>query len=324
MRRPWSMALPVSKFSPPSEKELLVTFRMPMTRVRSVGKSAKVFRVAFRTTVRGPVAGPVPGTAPIDMGILPIWFCGPGLVYSGVQYQTHGLVAGGWFAQLAAHRRRHGLGVWFLYPAHGHAHVFGGHHHDGAGRVEVFHNRFDDLGGQAFLDLGTAGVEVHQAGQFRQPGDLAFLRRDVADVGVSVERDQVVLAHRIKRDVFDQDQLFVRKVKGGAQDFGRVPVQAGKEFAVGPGNPGRGIYQAFAVWVFAHGKQNFTDRSLDPRLINHLVLLVRAVRCIVVDGIRWGHRDGPVMRTAIRGGTFRHIDRWHIRYRAVFVEWAGV
>src|SRR5690625_59292 len=104
MRSPWSMALAVSKFSPPSENALSVTLRIPMTSVRSDGKSANVLRVAFRTTDSGPVFGPVPGTAPIDMGILPSEFQTPSLVYPGVHDEAHGLISSRRFAKLATNR----------------------------------------------------------------------------------------------------------------------------------------------------------------------------------------------------------------------------
>src|SRR5690625_3681607 len=177
------MALEAAKFSPPSENELSVTFRMPMTRVRSVGKSVNVLRVALRITDRGPVAGPVPGTAPIDMGKSflvdkPL----PGLVYPGVQNQTHGLITGRWLTQLTAHRRCDRLCMWFLYPAHRHTHVLRRDHHDGPGRIQVAHNCLNNLGRQTFLYLRTTRIEFHQPRQLgrseeRRGGKEASTRR---------------------------------------------------------------------------------------------------------------------------------------------------
>src|SRR5699024_1521700 len=97
---------------------------------------------------------------------------------------------------------------------------------------------------------------------------------DVSDMCFAVEWDQVVLAHRIKFDVFDQDQFFMRNVEGGAKNVGWVLVQSGKELAVCSGNSGRGIDQTVTVWVLPHSQQNLTNRRFDSGLVHHLVLLV--------------------------------------------------
>src|SRR5699024_2210839 len=182
------MALETAKFSPPSENELSVTFRMPMTKVRSVGRSANVLRVALRTTDSGPVAGPVPGTAPIDMAKSflvdkPL----PGLVYPGVKNQTHRLITGRRLTQLTAHRRRHRLRMWLLHPAHRHTHVLGRDHHNRPGRIQVFHNRFNNLRRQAFLYLWTTRIEFHQPRQLGQAGHFALNRRDISDMGFTMK-----------------------------------------------------------------------------------------------------------------------------------------
>ena len=88
--------------------------------------------------------------------------------------------------------------------------------------LEDLHQRVGDLGGQPLLHLRALGVDVDQPGQLGQPGDLAALGRDVADVGDAGERHQVVLAHRPELDVADQDHLVVADVEGrGEHVLGR-------------------------------------------------------------------------------------------------------
>ena len=56
-------------------------------------------------------------------------------------------------------------------------------------------DRVGDLRGEPLLHLRPPGVAVDQPGDLRQPGDAAVLARDVGDVGLADERDEVVLAH---------------------------------------------------------------------------------------------------------------------------------
>ena len=77
---------------------------------------------------------------------------------------------------------------------------------------------------------------------FDKPGDPAVLAGDVADVGHTVERHQVVLAGGVQRDLFDQHQLVVLLVKGGVQHGVRDRCRArrtspGKRGRRGPGCP---------------------------------------------------------------------------------------
>ena len=88
-------------------------FRIPMTRVRSVGRSARVRAVILRMTGNGLVAGPVPGIAPSDMVIS---------YFPRMRLIASARVAG--LAQLAAHGAGDGLGAGLADPAHRHAQVF--------------------------------------------------------------------------------------------------------------------------------------------------------------------------------------------------------
>ena len=69
-----------------------------------------------------------------------------------------------------------------------------------------------DLRRQPLLDLQRAGEVIDHARELRQPDDP--LARQVADVGDADERQQVVLAQRVERDVAGDDELVVAAVVG--------------------------------------------------------------------------------------------------------------
>ena len=60
-------------------------------------------------------------------------------------------------------------------------------------------------------------------------------------------------------------------LEGGAEHLGRVHPQAGEEFRVGTGDPGRGLEQTVPFRVFAQRDQDLPDRSLDPAQIDDLL-----------------------------------------------------
>ena len=70
-----------------------------------------------------------------------------------------------------------------------------------------------DLLGQPLLDLEPAGVHLDDARDLREPDDPAA--RDVGDRRGPEERQQVVLAQRVERDVLDDDHLAVGDVEDG-------------------------------------------------------------------------------------------------------------
>src|SRR5215207_9886552 len=141
---------------PPSLKESGVTFTMPMTSVRSVGRSSK--RAAgrgLRRTGSGEVAGPVPGAAASESMVC--WLPS--------EDEAHGFGTGGRVMKLPADRTGDGLCSGLADTAHGHAHVFAFNNDDGATGLEVADHRFDDLRGEALLHLRTSGVNIHEPGQ---------------------------------------------------------------------------------------------------------------------------------------------------------------
>ena len=74
-------------------------------------------------------------------------------------------------------------------------------------RLQPFLQELGDLLGEAFLDLEPARVHLDDARDLREPDHAAA--RDVGDRGGPEERQQVVLAERVERDVLDDDHLAV-------------------------------------------------------------------------------------------------------------------
>ena len=142
-----AMAVSGVRCVPPSLKESGVTFRIPMTSVRSVGRSSNLAAGrGLRRMGSGLVAGPVPGAAARESIVdsLPS------------EYEAHGLGAGGRVMELTAHRTGDGLCAGLADTAHGHAHVFAFDDDDRAARVQVRYQRLNDLGGEALLHLRPA------------------------------------------------------------------------------------------------------------------------------------------------------------------------
>src|SRR2546423_5511167 len=95
--------------------------------------------------------------------------------------------------------------VLFFDAAHHHAKVFRFDHDPNAAWFQTFHQRVGDLNCELFLDLQTARENIDNARDLRKPDYLSVW--NVSDVGSSDERKQVMLAHRIELDVFDQNDL---------------------------------------------------------------------------------------------------------------------
>ena len=67
--------------------------------------------------------------------------------------------------------------------------------------------------------------------------------------------------------LLDQHQFVVLFVKGGVQHRVRVGVEPREQLLVGARYPGRGVFQAVPVRIFAHRDQQLADGRLRTRLI---------------------------------------------------------
>src|SRR5215207_9545183 len=128
MRSPAAMAVSAVACLPPSLKESGVTFTIPITTVRLVGRSSnRAAGRGLRSRGSGEVAGPVPGAAAresIDCGL-------------PSEDEAHGFGAGSRIMQLPAHSTGDGLGTGLADSAHGHAHVFTFEDNDGPAGLKV-------------------------------------------------------------------------------------------------------------------------------------------------------------------------------------------
>ena len=142
-----------------------------------------------------------------------------------------------------------------------------------------------DLLGQALLDLQPAGVHLDDARDLGQADDPPA--RDVGDRRGPEERQQVVLAERVERDVLDDDHLAVVDIEDRVVDqpLG-IDVVAGGQLGVHPVDALRRSDQALAVGVLADLLEDPPDGRLDTTVVGRgLALMVAPARAgDVVDG----------------------------------------
>ena len=134
-------------------------------------------------------------------------------------------------------------------------------------RLELAHQRVRDLAGQPFLHLRPLRVEVDEPCELGQARHPPGGPGDVADVGDTVEGDQVVLARRVHRDVAHQDEFLVPFVEGGVEHLVGICEQSAEHLAVGARDPRRGVAQPLTLGVLADGDQQFPYGRLGPGLI---------------------------------------------------------
>ena len=139
-------------------------------------------------------------------------------------------------------------------------------HHRHAVRLERFHDRLGDLAGQAFLNLGAAGVCLDHPRQLADADDPPL--GEVADVGLAVEGEQVVLAHAVEGDVAQDDHLIVRNLEAHLEVVGGVLVEALEYLGVHLGDaPGR-LDQALAGGVVPDRLEHLDDGRANARLVD--------------------------------------------------------
>src|SRR5437763_10539565 len=149
-------------------------------------------------------------------------------------------------AQRAAQRRGHGPGAGFQYAADGHARMLGAEHHPDTPRLQLMLQPVGDLHGHAFLQLEIAGEHVNDTCQLRQTDDP--LSWQIRHVGLAEERQQMMHAERVERDVPHDDKLFVTTF---GRERGRGDVCGRDKLAEGGRNPARRSEQIWGVDIRA-------------------------------------------------------------------------
>jgi len=127
--------------------------------------------------------------------------------------------------------------------------------------LRFIHEQVGDLRGQSFLDLRAMREVIDDASQFGNPHDLSV--GEIRDVGVTFERHQVMLAHRVERDVPQEDHFVVSLSEGGRQVLSRVFGQPAKKLLIHSSDSLGGISESFALGVFTHGGQNLSNGVFD-------------------------------------------------------------
>jgi glucosyl-3-phosphoglycerate synthase len=152
-----------------------------------------------------------------------------------------------------------------------------------APRVELAQQPVGDLLRHPLLHLQRPAVVLHDAGQLREPDDPVL--RQVGDVRRPGERQQVVLAEAVERDVPDQDQLVVALV---VRERRRRERQRRELLREGSRDPVRRPGQVLAVRVLPERRQQAAHSKRS---------------CLEVDGVRHSARR-------YRGGVADPLALW--------------
>ena len=107
------------------------------------------------------------------------------------------------------------------------------------------------LSRQPFLYLRSAAGQVQGAGQLADAGDSSV--GDIGQAGGTKEREQVVLAHGVERDVAQDHRVGAFLVKNGVNGLLGIDAHSGKEFLVHAGHPLGRFPQALSLGIFSYG-----------------------------------------------------------------------
>ena len=127
--------------------------------------------------------------------------------------------------------------------------------------LQSLHDRIRDLVGQTFLDLRSQCEPFDDARELAQSRDATT--RQVGDVRVPDEGQEVVLADRMERNVPEQHDLIVFFVKDGLEIRLRIDMQSAGKLRVRSRDTYRRPSQALTVRVLAKRNDNLSDRPLD-------------------------------------------------------------
>ena len=147
-------------------------------------------------------------------------------------------------AHQAVQRGGHGAGAGLLHAAQRHAEVLGLEDDPHALGPQLVLQARRDLRREALLQLKAAGEEVDHACELREPQDA--LRGEVGDVGDAVERQDVVHAQRLERDLTHDDELVVALVVGEGRQVERL---GREQLGVRVRHPARRLAQALVVEI---------------------------------------------------------------------------
>lgn len=149
-------------------------------------------------------------------------------------------------------------------------------HHAGAAGIQFLHHQIGDLLRHPLLHLRPFRDDLHDAGQLAQADDLAV--RDIGDVGLAEERQQMVFAHAFEVDVLHEDHFVVFFDEGLAEDLGGVLMQSREQFLIHAGDAIRRFEQPVPFRVFSHGNEDLANRCGNASLVHRTMLAVDSRR----------------------------------------------
>lgn len=122
------------------------------------------------------------------------------------------------------------------------------------------------LGRQSLLHLGTTGEPVNESCELRQPGHPPS--RQVGDMSLSMERDEVVLTHGVEGNLLDHHYLLIVLLpEEGIDDVARVLVETREHFGIKTGNTLGCLDEALPHWILPYCLEDLPDCLLDSSLI---------------------------------------------------------
>src|SRR4051812_18181523 len=134
-------------------------------------------------------------------------------------------------------------------------------HHRYPGGMEHLHQGVRNLDGEVLLDLQAAREHVHDPRDLRETDDFPI--RDVSHVRLAEKGKQMMLAHRIELDVFDEHDLARLGIEDRFVDQGfEILAIPGGEELEGPRRAIWGFQQALAFWIFANRFEQTAERVL--------------------------------------------------------------
>src|SRR5262249_36948880 len=138
-------------------------------------------------------------------------------------------------------------------------------HH--AGRAQLFEEQVGDLSRQSLLNLRLLGHQIGHPREFRQPDYSPFFRY-VSNVRYADEREEMMLAHRINRDAFDDDHLVVGLGWYRMDELARIAVQPRAYLLIHFSHASRRFAEPGPVGVLAYAFEDQPYPCLDLSQIN--------------------------------------------------------
>ena len=133
-------------------------------------------------------------------------------------------------------------------------------HHDHPNGIEHLLDRVGDLTRHTFLHLQPAGKTVDETSELGQSRDPTVSTRDVADVGATDERKEVVLTHRRERDVADQHDFVVVRFERCREMLRRVLTRPCDDLREHTGDSSRGRLQTVAIGILPDRDEQLAHR----------------------------------------------------------------